>query len=149
MYLLDTEVFEDLVLGDLDDSHCAAVSQFVDQAERRQLRVGASVISVAMLRYDVSNLEAGPDRTNWEKRLSKAVARLTMKTALYDVDMQTADTWAMIKPVTLLDADGDDMGDDQRMVLASAVRHGLLLITRDRGLYQPVIDSLGLQIEDI
>lgn len=149
MYLLDTQIFQDLVRGDSSDAGCRAVRDFIGLAEQRRQRVGASVISAAILRYEISLEDPGPYRANWERRLDFALNNFVRAGALYEVDARTAEAWASLKALPLTDDDGDDLGDDERLVIATAAAHGLRLVSRDQGALQPVVDALGLAIENV
>lgn len=148
MYLLDTRVFQDLVRGD-SDADCTAVREFIARAEQRRQRVGASVISVAMLRYDIALLDPGPYRDNWERRLGFALNNFVRTGALYEVDSRTADIWASLKAMPLTDGEGDELGDDERLVIATALAHSLRLLSRDHEMLQPIVEALALAIENV
>ncbi|HVQ08278.1 MAG TPA: hypothetical protein VMS43_07565 [Allosphingosinicella sp.] len=149
MYLLDTQLFADFVSADPDNPVYTRATSFVTLAEQRHLRVSISVVTIGMIRSEVSQLPAGPIRGNWERRLDAAAHSWSQSTQLYEVDWKTVESWAIVKVMDLRDAAGDVLGDDERLVVATALAHSLRLVTSTPEIYAPVAQALGLNIEAV
>jgi len=148
VYLLDTQAFLDFLEGNPADAESSAAMRFVAEAEEARRRVSVSVVSIGMIRWAVEQLKPGPQRHNLERRLNMAVHTLELGGQIYELDRDAVEAWVQLRAVELFDADGAVMGDDERMVAATALAKSLTLVTRWPQIYQPAADY-GLAVRPV
>lgn len=131
MFLLDTAAFIELTSGQE-----GPVRAKVTWAESNNRVVRASVVSIGKLRSAIYDLAAQNERDNWTKRLNLAVKGLEDKSLLAEVDRRVAEQFAMLAVAKMLDEDGQDIGEAERLVVATAVAEGLTLLTTTPAHYE-------------
>lgn len=145
MYLLDTQALTDLVSG-----HDNAAREFVANAERRNLDVRVSVISFGALKAEIGEIKDPCEKENWGQRFEITLNHYRTNGKLLDVDRRISLEWALLKYMDLPTKDKNkQLGDDERLVVATALVERLVLVTSSPKLYQPTVDQRGLHVKGI
>jgi predicted nucleic acid-binding protein len=145
MYLLDTQALADLVSG--GDN---ATRSFASQAEAEDREVRVSVISLGALRAEIDAIIDPAERENWDRRFQITFSRLRSDGRILDVELRISLEWAILKNMgDLVDKGGREIGDDERLVIATAIIERLILVTSSPERYLLPHKKRGLQVKTV
>ena len=138
MYLLSTQVLADLVSRDPDRK----VFGWLARARPSGSELFASVISFGIVASSIEDLPKH-GRGEWRRLLQEGRRPFLEQGTLIDVDLPIVDTWAAsLRGLQLLEADdggeGAALGDDERLVIATAIARRLTLVAPP----EPYLDAL-------
>jgi len=136
-YLLSTEALMDFVVG------AKNLEQVLGGMRTTDAQI--SVISVAHYRaaIDASNLSAVDKRVH-HSNLNSVLYQAKASQIMRDVDLEVAEKYAELRAMNLA-ANGNLLSSELLFVLATALRHSLILITPDQP-WLPELRRLGLQV---
>lgn len=144
MFLLDTQALTDFVRGDDNPAR-----KFCVTAENQKLEIGASVVSLGALKAEIDQFTDPSERETWEKRFDIALNKFEDRDQLFDVEKRIAIEWSIIKNMPLYTEEDEELGDDERLVVATALIDRLTLVTSFPHRYNLVTDRRGLRIRGL
>ena len=141
MYLLGTDQFGDL--ASLDQER--AVFAWLATATPRRNELFVSVLSIGVLANTIEGKD-NPERDNWRRLLSEARRQFNDAGLVIDVDQSIVDVWAALRGLGLDYDDGEAVGDDELLVVATAIARDLTLVTRPEAYHQKIADRTTLKL---
>jgi predicted nucleic acid-binding protein len=141
MYLLGTQEFTDLASRDT----ACPIFAWLQEVKPSQTDLFISAISVGILHSSVEALQQ-QDRENWRRLLAQAKRSFDNAGGIIDVDMGIVETWAgSLRGLDLIEEDPAtggkvQLGEDARLVVATAIRRGYTLVTRR----VPYLDDIAI-----
>lgn len=141
MYLLGSDAFKDLASRD----RSRAVFGWLAGARPGPSQLFASVISLGVLAFTIEQQPA-PERDHWRRLLAEARRDFAGQGALIDIDAAIAAEWSRLRGLLLHYDDGEEVGDDELLVVATALARDLTLVARREGYHQEIADRTALQL---
>jgi predicted nucleic acid-binding protein len=141
MYLLGTQEFADLASRD----PVRPIVSWLKQVQPSRNDLFISAISVGILHNSVEAMQQ-QERENWRRQLTQAKRTFAGAGGIIDVSMDIVETWASsLRGLDLIEEDpttGDkvQLGEDQRLVVATAIRRGYTMVTRR----VPYLDEIAI-----
>lgn len=142
MYVLDTQALADFVQGDENTAR-----QFLRNAERQNQQVYVSIISFGALKAGIDSIADSAKRDTWVQRFNIAIDQF--RPMLFNVEERTSLEWAILKNMDIRTASGEELGDDERLILATAIIESKALVTSTPEIYNSVADRRGLRMREI
>lgn len=134
MYLLDTQQLLDL----FSERQDRPIFAWLTQARPGQNGLFASVVSLGILAHGVERL-APSDRSHWRRLYQEGRRKLEDQGGIVFVDYAVVDAWqGALRADAFIPPNGKSIGEDQRLVYATAIARNLTLVTAA----SPVIDQL-------
>lgn len=134
MYLLDTQQLIDLFSKRQD----RPIFVWLSNARPGRHDLFASVVSLGILAHGIERL-APPERSNWRRLFQEGRRQFEGQGGIVDVDYAVIDDWQRaLRGAAFIPPEGKAVGEDQRLVYATAIARGLTLVTAA----SPVIDQL-------
>ncbi|MBU2137143.1 MAG: hypothetical protein KKA45_13205 [Alphaproteobacteria bacterium] len=103
----------------------------------------ASVVSFGVLADTVEALEP-VRRQQWRPLL--AAARRKLEAQIIDIDMSIIEVWAPLRGMGLKHDDGEDVGADELMVIATAIARGYSLIASHEDFLDTLVAETTLTV---
>lgn len=131
MYLLGSQELADLVSGE----EGRPIFNWLDAAEPGEDDLFVSVISLGLVAQMIESLPI-VDREPWRRVLARGRRALEERGSVIDVDMAIVDVWASsLRGEPLVEVDPEtsieyDLGEDERLVVATAIARNYSLVTR-------------------
>lgn len=141
MYLLSTDEFCDLASRD----ESRAIFPWLDRVKPGRHELFVSVISLGVV-ADTVEAEATLTRGHWRRLLSEARRQFAERGCLIDVDPSIVDFWAGLRGLGLNYDDGDQVGDDALLVVATAIARDLTLVARLERYLEEIADRTTLKL---
>lgn len=144
MYLLDTAVLTELIRGASD-----VFSKQLKSLEKSGGGISASIISFAVLKTKINQINAPADRDIWERRFERGLASFKKGHLILDIDENVAFEWSLVQTIPLTNRDGTEIGDNDRLVIASALTGKKTLVTFWSEIYQDLVRDRNLSVQSI
>lgn len=132
MYLISTQGLIDLIGGDPD------IGQLLRQLGADRVRV--SIVTLGVVEADLQSMANEPDFAQFDQALRSFEAFARRMGCIEPFDGHVVRVWARLLNqhlTTETDDDGvEDLGDIDRMVVATAIERNLILIDRPRIYHQ-------------
>lgn len=141
MYLLATEQFADLTSRDAN----RPIARWLKTAAPGRIELFISVISIGVVADSIED-QPSPDRGNWRRLLSEARRQFADHGCIIDVDQAVAEAWAGLRGIRLNYDDGEPVGDDMLLVVATAIARDLTLVTERQAFHDEIADRTTLKI---
>lgn len=140
MYLLSTEAFVGVVSADTALAKLLGVLGAGD--------VHISVMSVAHYRSAISASGfSAQEKLIHTKNLNDFVYKADIAGTIRDIDLPTVEQYAELRVLNLVNDDGAPVSSEVMLVLATAIRHSLTLITPPRP-WMSSLGKLGLKLQE-
>lgn len=144
-FLLSTQSFADFI-----SRRPNAVRRWAK--EQPEIAVAVSVISVGAV---AAAIDAGVppehekefDPASWRRYLAEFEDKMHRQGRLLVVDRDVVRTWSSFRDRNLEDDGGELVGEDTKLIWATAIAHGLVLVDRP-GSGTASLNALGLQVYD-
>jgi predicted nucleic acid-binding protein len=112
------------------------------------IEIVASVISIGAI---AAELESGSvpakDAASWKRYLADFEDKMHRSARLLTVDRDVVRKWALFRDSDLKDNGGALVGEDDKLIWATAVTHGLVLVDKPSA-GTDSLAALGLQVYD-
>ncbi len=146
MYLLSTPTLADLVGRD----QARPVFDWLRQARPGATELFASVVSFGIVASSIEDLPKH-ERGDWRRLLQEGRRQFVEKGTIIDVDLPIVDTWASaLRGLSLLEEaeDGErfDLGEDERLVIATAIARSFTLVSPPRPYLEDLCDRTALTV---
>jgi predicted nucleic acid-binding protein len=147
MYLVDSQEFADLASRDQG----RAISSWLKATRPGRLELFVSALSIGIVAQTIEDLPQ-TERGHWRRLLSEARRSFIENGAVIPVDLQIVDTWASsLRGVDLFYEDEssgyrEPLGEDTRLVLATAIARGLTLVSRSAAHLDVVCERTTLTV---
>ena len=136
MYLLDTQQVMDLFSRD----RTRPVFQWLGTAEPGRNDLFVSVLSLGQIAAAIEAMEPAP-RNHWRRLYQEGRRSLLEAGSIIDVDAAIVDVWQSdLRGERLASIDGadDTMGEDDRLIFATAIARGYALVTEGSALLREI-----------
>jgi hypothetical protein len=97
--------------------------------QHRPVDVSASVISLAIIESELHDYK-GIDRLNWLRYVQDFKHQFQREGRLLPVDVKVANLYSLLRGFPLVE-DGEPIGEDEKMILATAIALGLTWVGRE------------------
>jgi predicted nucleic acid-binding protein len=141
MFLLGSDTFRDLASRD----RSRKVFIWLTATHPGQSQLFASAISVGVVAYSVEQLPS-TDRDHWRRLLSQARRQFENEGGILDVNAQDALEWARLREFDLRHDNGDEVGDDDLLVIAAAISRDLTLVTVREAYHEQIVQGTALSL---
>jgi predicted nucleic acid-binding protein len=147
MYLLGTQELTDLFSRD----PARPIIAWLRETQPADNQLFVSVISLGILAHQIEDLDPG-SRNHWRRLYAEGRRSLADKGSIIDVDMAIVDQWATsLRGLDLTEEDGltgdrFEMGEDSRLVIATAITRGYSLVTRITPAIEVIAEQTTLTI---
>ena len=146
MYLLSTAALGDLVSRD----EARPVFGWLNANRPGATELFASVVSFGIVASSIEDLPKH-DRGEWRRLLQEGRRRFVEQGTLIDVDLPIIETWASsLRGLEVMDQaeDGErfDLGEDERLVIATAIARSLTLVSPARPYLDEICDRTTLTV---
>ena len=147
MYMLASQELADLASRDPEK----AIARWLHRLNLGARDVFVSVISLGILASSIEDLPR-QRRDEWRRLLAEARRTFQDTGGILDVDLRVVDIWAtQLKAIELFEVNhvsGDTrpLGEDERLVIATAIAHGHTLVSRPRAYLDEICENTTLTV---
>ena len=147
MYLLGSQEFADLTSRD----EGRTIFRWLKATPLGSSDLFVSALSIGILANTIEDLPPS-ERQQWRRLLAAARREFDALGAIIPVDLEIADAWsAHLRGRDLFEEDpitGDRelLGEDTRLIIATAIARNLTLVTRREPYHDEIIDSTTLTV---
>jgi predicted nucleic acid-binding protein len=137
VYLLSDQCFADLASRDPE----RGVARWLAEARPGPKELYVSAVSIGMVAAEIERL-APAERGPWRRLLAEARRVFLERDCVLDVDLSVVDAWTTLRNLELAVDDGDGVrpvGEDTRLVVATAIARDLTLVTG----HAPYLDTVA------
>lgn len=142
MYLLSTELLTRLVRG-ADQK----LAQFIENKQGSQIPIFAAVPSFAILHWDISAIGDAVQKNIWQTRYDIASNKFDRDGLIAEISYNAVKYWSILSAVNLTDTAGRDIGDMERLVIATAAARNWRLLLHKPGLDAQLVNIINLETE--
>ena len=142
MYLLDTQQVMDLFSRD----KTRPIFQWLDDAKPRKPDLFVSVISLGQIAYAIEDMSVAK-RNHWRRLYQEGRRNLEEAGSIIDVAAEIVEVWqANLRGDRLSDLNDADeeLGEDDRLIVATAIARGYALVTAGSRLLQEISERTTL-----
>jgi len=142
MYLLDTQQILDLFSRDTT----RPIFRWLEATKPGQQDLFVSVISLGQIAHAIEDMGA-TERNHWRRLYQEGRRSLEEAGSIINIDVGIVDVWqSNLRGSRLSEiADADDaLGEDDRLIFATAITRGYALVTAGSGLLQEIAQRTTL-----
>ncbi len=147
MYLLDTQQVMDLLSRD----KARPVFQWLEKIKPARSSLFASVLSLGQIAHAIEDMAAA-SRNHWRRLYQEGQRSLEDSGSIIDVDAGIVDVWqADLRGNRLAGVDNanNSLGEDDRLILATAIARGYALVTQASPLLQEIAARTTLTLIEL
>jgi predicted nucleic acid-binding protein len=141
VYLLGADQFQEVASRDRD----RAIFKWLATSAPGRNDVFVSVLAIGILSHSIEDLD-NPERDNWRRRVSEARQQFNATGSVIDVDQSIVDVWATLRGLSFNYDDGEPVGDDELLIVATAIARDLTLVTQVQGYHREIADRTTLKL---
>jgi predicted nucleic acid-binding protein len=147
MYLLDSQQVLDLFSRD----STRAIFQWINDTKPGEADLFVSVISLGQIAHTIDDLPP-PERNHWRRLYNEGRRDFLERGGVIDVDGGIVDVWQSQLRGSRLDHIKDaaeELGEDDRLVVATAIQRGYSLVTRKSLVLQEITKITTLTLIEL